>query len=64
MVDDFGGVPYPVFDYCKQVHIDTEDTNVVIHAGPDGTIAAFHSPLTGNAIKCSICESGVKVWIL
>lgn len=40
-----------------------EDADVVIHRSASGRIIAFHSPMGADDIKCSICESGARVYL-
>lgn len=54
----------PVFDECVRLYAHgVLDGDVVLHRDPDGKAFAWHSPLDNGAIKCSICESGVRVYL-
>jgi len=42
---------------------DADERLVVTHRDPEGKVIVYHSPLDNGAIKCSICESGVRVYM-
>ncbi len=51
------------FDEVIEVHWDDIPRDLVIHRNPQGEVFAWHSPLDAGAVRCSICESGARVYI-
>ncbi len=49
--------------------VDTMETHAgkivrfVTHRNSRGLVFAFHSPLGDGVLTCSICASGVRVWV-
>jgi hypothetical protein len=52
----------PVFDFVAPADY-LEERDTIVHKNPDGEIAYWHSPLGHGTIRCTICESGARVYL-
>jgi hypothetical protein len=51
------------FDECVTIDVADSAKDLVIHRAPDGEVFAYHSPLFGGTIRCTICEGGARIYL-
>jgi hypothetical protein len=51
------------FDEIVVADIAEDELSVVIHRNVDGRIFLVHSPLGIDDLTCSVCASGVRVYL-
>lgn len=61
-----GEMERPVFDSFEDAYIanDGGDLELVVHRNVDGEPYLAHTPMGKDDITCSVCASGVRVYML